>query len=253
MTAEYALEKYPQVVDALKDESKFMKTIAAELGVNVHIVRDVKRAVFPNRKRNYYFKVGKPGRTPFACEDYYRTKYGDAIAMLQTGMTIRKVSLLTGVSHALVFRLKKMFAQAEFQKTGGTSGPKYSGHTSTPVEQFTKDGKFVARYSSMYEAEMKSGVNVQSSSIYAACYGTNKTAGGYLWKLAKTSKRKKMRVQKFNPDGTLIETYASIETAAKKNLKLAKVKTKPSHVRSHIAQAINHGTIAYGFLWKTVK
>lgn len=51
---------------------------------------------------------------------------------------------------------------------------------SKPVLQFTKDGRFVAEYSSGREAEKQT--NVKSQGISLCCLGRTKQAGGYVWK-----------------------------------------------------------------------
>jgi hypothetical protein len=50
------------------------------------------------------------------------------------------------------------------------------------VEQFTKDGTFVAKYRNSTEAEKVTGI--AGVSVRKCIHGTAKTAGGYSWKLA---------------------------------------------------------------------
>lgn len=50
---------------------------------------------------------------------------------------------------------------------------------SKSVNQYTKDGDFVARHESMTQAEVKTGIKFQS--ISQCCRGIIKTAGGYKW------------------------------------------------------------------------
>lgn len=49
-----------------------------------------------------------------------------------------------------------------------------------PVVQFTKDGRFVARYGCMSDA--KKALNNKSLHISACCSGKRKSSGGYVWK-----------------------------------------------------------------------
>ena len=51
---------------------------------------------------------------------------------------------------------------------------------SEPVLQFSKDGEFIAEYSSAHEAERQTGC--YNGNICRCCKGTRKTAGGYIWK-----------------------------------------------------------------------
>ena len=48
------------------------------------------------------------------------------------------------------------------------------------VLQFTKEGEFIAEYSSSKEARRQTGVN--NTTIGLVCKGKNKTAGGFVWK-----------------------------------------------------------------------
>ena len=48
------------------------------------------------------------------------------------------------------------------------------------VLQFSKDGEFIAEYSSIMEAERKTGFN--SGHICKCCKGKLKSTGGYIWK-----------------------------------------------------------------------
>jgi hypothetical protein len=62
---------------------------------------------------------------------------------------------------------------------------KYGGKNATlilskSVMQFTKDGIFVAEYSSMAEARKQT--RILQSCISACCRKKHKTAGGYIWK-----------------------------------------------------------------------
>lgn len=52
-----------------------------------------------------------------------------------------------------------------------------------PVNQFDKEGNFMARYESMNEAARVTGIG--SNFISPACAGKIKYAGGYLWEYAK--------------------------------------------------------------------
>ena len=56
---------------------------------------------------------------------------------------------------------------------------------STPIAQYTKDGKHIATYQSIKEAHLATGIN--ESSICLCCKGRHgksnrKSAGGYVWK-----------------------------------------------------------------------
>ena len=55
-----------------------------------------------------------------------------------------------------------------------------SKSTSRKVDQFTKEGEYLATFSSVKEAASKN--NISASGIYATCNGQQKTSGGYIWK-----------------------------------------------------------------------
>lgn len=54
---------------------------------------------------------------------------------------------------------------------------------SKAVLQYTTDGKFIRQFPSMSEVERTLGIKV--SRVSACCNGKNKTAGGFIWKLAR--------------------------------------------------------------------
>ena len=51
------------------------------------------------------------------------------------------------------------------------------------VLQFSKDGEFIAEYSSIHEAERQTGCN--QGNICQCCKGNRKSAGGFIWKYKK--------------------------------------------------------------------
>ena len=55
-------------------------------------------------------------------------------------------------------------------------------HRPRPVEAFSVDGDKIGRYESMAAASRATGIDKYS--ISAACLGTQKVAGGYIWKYA---------------------------------------------------------------------
>ena len=50
------------------------------------------------------------------------------------------------------------------------------------ILQFSKDGEFIAEYSSIMEAERQTGCN--KGHICSCCKGKRKTCGGYIWRYA---------------------------------------------------------------------
>lgn len=64
----------------------------------------------------------------------------------------------------------------------GTRNERAVKKTLKPVLQFTKDGKFVAKYYSAKEAQRQTGVCY--STICGCCRGKRKSAGGFIWRFA---------------------------------------------------------------------
>ena len=58
-----------------------------------------------------------------------------------------------------------------------------SASTKRKVEQYSKDGNFIATFETVGEASKKTGVS--TSGIYATCNNQQKTSGGYIWKYKK--------------------------------------------------------------------
>lgn len=75
----------------------------------------------------------------------------------------------------------------------GTARRRHSEHVknrpdiSKPVEQYTRDGVYIATYPSSVEAHRQTGVWHQS--IWRVMNGILKTAGGFIWKYAQTGQK----------------------------------------------------------------
>jgi group I intron endonuclease len=72
-------------------------------------------------------------------------------------------------------------ARKKISETGKGRTPWNKGQ-GTEVLQFTKDGQFVAKYSSASEAERQTGII--RGSILRCCKGERRSAGGSIWKYA---------------------------------------------------------------------
>lgn len=69
---------------------------------------------------------------------------------------------------------------SKYNANYGTRIKRYSEKNCVSVLQFTKDGKFVAAYESVKNAEIQTNVNRHN--ISSCCTGKRKTAGGFVWK-----------------------------------------------------------------------
>lgn len=91
---------------------------------------------------------------------------------------------------------------------------------SKPVSQFSIDGKLIATYYGIREAERQTGI--AHSTIANCCRGKNKTAGGFIWKHVNEEDysipyNRKRKVNQFSLDGEFIAQYESIKEASEKN------------------------------------
>lgn len=62
----------------------------------------------------------------------------------------------------------------------GTHNERLAKTQGKPIQQFTRDGKIIAEFWSMHEADRKLGITFKN--ISACVRGKRKTAGGYIWK-----------------------------------------------------------------------
>ena len=88
---------------------------------------------------------------------------------------IGKTAWNKGLSGYIVPKARGKKRSEEACKKMSDNRPKKS------VSQYTLEGEFITKYTSMKEAYRHTGIS--DGSISAACAGKQKTAGGYLWKL----------------------------------------------------------------------
>ena len=62
----------------------------------------------------------------------------------------------------------------------GTHNERVAKTQGKPIQQFTRDGKILAEFWSIHEADRKLGITFKN--ISACVRGKRKTAGGYIWK-----------------------------------------------------------------------
>lgn len=146
--------------------------------------------------------------------------------------------------------MKAAYASPEVRAkiTGKNNG------ASRTIKQYDLDGKYLATYETLIEAEAKTGISYKS--ISKALRGHRKTAGGFMWQFAdgKTitySKRRpykvkpernRRKVAQYSLDGNLIAVYESLEDATVKN---------DFHTHTNISANLSGRTkSAYGFVWR---
>lgn len=118
------------------------------------------------------------------------------------------------------------------------------------VNQYTTDGKLIAKYLCVKEASQKTGIN--RGHISEACLGHRqlKTAGGFVWKydgelfeklVYKRGGKPCVKVAQYSKDGEYIKTFESIAAAKKE--------TGARHIRRVLR---GENETSGGFVWKEV-
>lgn len=117
-------------------------------------------------------------------------------------------------------------AHTALQMNGITYADHVVRNQGKPVEQYTQDGKFIARYACANEAGRSLGL-VNGGNIIKCCLGEIKTSKGFIWKyadddtsieeLVKTKKKKTTgkAVLQFTLDNQFVAEYESCEKAGK--------------------------------------
>lgn len=144
-------------------------------------------------------------------------------------------------------------AQSALKSFGITIADHTTRRCGRPVEQYTKEGHFVAKYDSANAAGRALGL-VNGGNIIKCCLGEIKTSKGFIWKYADDnisiedlaqSKKKNTTgkvVQQFSVDDNFIAEYDSCEQAAKAVGKIN------GSVISRCARGVSK--TAYGYKWK---
>ena len=110
------------------------------------------------------------------------------IAMLDTIENGYNTSEYGGFSCRHSEETKKRLSEANIGKKSNFYGKHHSeetrrkrseSHGVNGILQFSKDGEFIAEYSSIMEAERQTGCS--HGNICACCKGTRKSCGGYIW------------------------------------------------------------------------
>jgi Zn finger protein HypA/HybF involved in hydrogenase expression len=121
--------------------------------------------------------------------------------------------------------------------------------------QYEKDGRFIASYSSMKEASIKS--NSSYEGIKKCIHGNQLTCGGFIWKAEYIRKKRKTplksckKVFQYNIDGKLINEYISISSAADSILHTRKKGISKKQICKNISKCLHNKTkTSYGYIWK---
>lgn len=103
--------------------------------------------------------------------DYYSTHDNPFLGRHHTSEAIEKLR------HRVFSEETRMKMRNNHADVSGANNP-----SAKAVEQYTKDGEFVASYS--YAKQAADSLNIDLSSIIKCCRGKNKSAGGFIWKYA---------------------------------------------------------------------
>ena len=106
------------------------------------------------------------------------------IAMLDTIENGYNTSLYSGGTYKRTEEYRRKISEANIGKHLSEEHKKKirENTPSKPVLQFSKDGIFIAEYSSLMEAERNTGC--PNSNICKCCMGKRKSTGGYIWRYA---------------------------------------------------------------------
>lgn len=109
----------------------------------------------------------------------YKEKHGSLCLNQSFG---NKYGGITGAHHSKETRKKISEAHKGMKKPWAAE---VGRHHSKPVFQFTKEGQFVAEYSSIVEASRQTGID--KGSISHCLTGWSKLAGGFIWRYKATN------------------------------------------------------------------
>lgn len=170
-------------------------------------------------------------------------------AAMQTGFTSSTIldcaHKRTRVSHGFVWRFEGDSYDGEFKNY----------RTGKPVTQYTRDGKKLSTFASIEAAANATGLT--TSNIQKNVAGANKTAGGFIWRLATDKEIEKLptfeapaydkrnvvgkEVVQYSLDGKRIAGYACIADAA-----------RACHaIPNNISDALDKQRICAGFVWRS--
>ena len=125
----------------------------------------------------------------------------------------------------------------------------------TPVDKYSKSGKFIESFVSIVDANKSMGLKNNSSHISECCMGNLISAYGYVWRFSGDpfdiyNKKDKRYVicEKYDLDNNFIERFNSIKEAA------LSIGDNISTISSNIRRCCNGGTkTAYGYKWKFIQ
>ena len=207
--------------------------------------------------------------------DAYKGEYKDKIKnrpqpIVQYALTGKKIAQFVSVSEAsretgfnasslldCAHRRMKTSHGFVWRFIGDIYKGEYSQHRiGKPVTQYTKEGKKLKVYPTIEAAARATGLT--SANIQKNVGGSNKTAGGYVWKLSSNSEIKRLsplpemhtekitlpgkEVIQYSLEGKKLTTYKSISEAAR-TLKLP---------ASNISFVVDKSNLsAAGYVWRT--
>lgn len=153
-------------------------------------------------------------------------------AFLMRYKSIEEAHRITGISKTSI----SSCVQKRHKTAGGYIWKKYGDESELILDsydnmckkavcQYTKDGKFVKSYESMTKASKATGATVTGIGFVCKNDGTQKTAGGYMWRFKDDTSEvlplqtvvHGRRVLQLDKNGTVLGDYPSIQIAAKES------------------------------------
>lgn len=156
----------------------YNNTLGGETGLK--ITEDVKRKI-GNKTSAFY---SKPENREMLRQRALGYKHTDEAKQKMRAAKLGRHTVLSNShkQHISEGRKKRIESDDAFRKELATAWADVGRKQSKRIQQFTKDGCFIAEYESSHEAERKTGV--RSGNISKCCRGLVNTAGGYIWRYA---------------------------------------------------------------------
>ena len=199
-----AHQKYVILLDSEGNEIKRYKSVseaARENGVDRHVFSRNKptngivvangKRFFVEKKEHEYIPKGHKGARPdlkgkgskkisqYTLDGTYIRDYNSVI---EAASLLGDACKTTSISSCLTRHLKSAIG-FQWRYADEDTPASLVGSKKHKINQFTKDGKYVATYNSIKEANDALGTNGKSN-IYGCLVGLQDTAYGYIWKYA---------------------------------------------------------------------
>lgn len=236
----------------LRDDMPLHKAML-KYGVDCFSIEEVEQCdntLLDERERywiNYYDTYNNGYNATLGGEGAVKFNQQEITELWSSGKTIAEICEIIGAERHTISRVLSMHGVTTQQMKERGSG--------RPVLQYSLDGNFIRRYSSITLATQNMGKD-NISNIRSCCNKTSTSAYNYLWKYEdddtpidefvsrqkKTGKGAVKMVEQYSLDGEYIQTFSSCREAARSI-------GAPYHVGINSC-CLGKQKTAYGFKWK---